>query len=115
MQTQILNKLLRPLSEGLVRRLGEFLRLNPETSVPATDDRVLQMAEQLMLDAVRENASDIHFDPDTDHVLVRLRVDGTLRDAVQLSRPRGEQLLRHFKVLANLDPTPAIKPVDGRI
>jgi general secretion pathway protein E len=115
MQALTPNKLLRPLSEELAQRLGEFLRLNPETAVAPTDETVSQMAGQLMLDAVREHASDIHFDPDADTILVRLRIDGALRDAVQLSRARGEQLIRHFKVLANLNPTPAIKPTDGRI
>jgi general secretion pathway protein E len=108
-------KWLRPLSEELVQRLGEFLRAQPDVAGPVSEEAVSRMAEQLMMDAVRENATDIHFDPDAGHVVVRLRIDGTLRDAVQLSRARGEQLIRHFKVLANLDPTPAIKPADGRI
>jgi general secretion pathway protein E len=115
MQLNMPNKLLRPLSEELVQRLAEFLRLNPETSAPPTEESITALANQLMADAVADNATDIHFDPDTDAILVRLRMDGTLRDAVRLSRARGEQLIRHFKVLANLDPTPAIKPADGRI
>ncbi len=108
-------KSLRPISEELVERLREFLRAEPDATAAASEEAVSRMAEQLMLDAVGENATDIHFDPDSDNILVRLRIDGTLRDALQLARPRGEQLLRHFKVLANLDPTPAIKPADGRI
>jgi type II secretory ATPase GspE/PulE/Tfp pilus assembly ATPase PilB-like protein len=108
-------KPLRPLSEQLVQRLTEFLRLNPEPPTPPTDEGAAALANRLMADAVAGNATDIHFDPDTDAVCVRLRIDGTLRDAVRLTRARGEPLIRHFKVLANLDPAAAIKPADGRI
>jgi type II secretory ATPase GspE/PulE/Tfp pilus assembly ATPase PilB-like protein len=115
MQLATTTKALRPLSEELVRRLREVMPGDSEVAAPATDERISTMAEQLMLDAVRENATDIHFEPDGETVLVRLRIDGTLRDALELPRTRGEQLLRRFKVLADLDPTPAIKPADGRI
>jgi len=93
----------------------EFLRLHPEPDTTPAEESARTLADQLLADAVAANATDIHFDPDPDAVLVRLRLDGTLRDAVRLSRTRGEQLIRHFKVLANLDPTPALKPADGRI
>jgi type II secretory ATPase GspE/PulE/Tfp pilus assembly ATPase PilB-like protein len=67
----------------------------------------------LLADAVRERASDIHLDSQSDQVRVRFRIDGTVRDAASVPMKRGVKLLRYLKVNSNLDPAPSLLPADS--
>src|SRR4051812_9887782 len=72
----------------------------------------LALAAALLEDAVRENASDIHLDPDRDGYNVRFRIDGVLVDTVRFERDRGLPLLRALKAHAELDPALTLRPQD---
>ena len=56
----------------------------------------------LFLDAVDLHASDIHFEPNPDGVLLRLRIDGVLRDAGQIPRDYYENILNRIKVQSGI-------------
>ncbi len=57
----------------------------------------------LILTAIRTRATDIHIEPKADYSLVRLRVDGTMVDAVRLRKDLAAKLVGVVKVLANID------------
>ena len=57
----------------------------------------------IMLLCFRSRATDIHVEPKMDDVHVRIRVDGTLLDAVSLSKEIGVKLLSAVKVLSDID------------
>lgn len=101
----------RPERRQLTERLRDFLQLD---AAQAESEDIRGLAQHLLADAVRERATDIHFQPASDGLRVRLRIDGILHDSMMLSPLQGERLLRCFKTLANIEPMPLTKPRDGR-
>jgi type IV pilus assembly protein PilB len=59
-------------------------------------------------------ASDIHIEPQQDHVAVRLRVDGVMLEGLRLPASLGAGLVSAVKVMADLDISEKRKPQDGR-
>ncbi len=78
------------------------------------DVAVVRIVNQLVQGAVRERASDIHFEPSEGGVRVRYRVDGVLREATGLPKSSQAELLSRIKVMADLDITERRRPQDGR-
>jgi general secretion pathway protein E len=73
------------------------------------------MLNAMLSQAVREGASDIHFEPFEANSVVRYRVDGTLRDVVRPRRGLHAALVSRIKIMANLDIAEKRLPQDGRI
>ena len=65
--------------------------------------------------AVKENASDIHFDPEERGLRVRMRIDGMLRDVERPPVEMAPAVIAHLKILANLDISEKRQPQDGRL
>ncbi|HXG12056.1 MAG TPA: ATPase, T2SS/T4P/T4SS family [Gemmataceae bacterium] len=103
----------RPEFGHLTQRLREFLQREPGVP-PGSPEHIVLLGHQLLLDAVRERATDIHLQPESNGLRVRLRIDGSLHDAILLSPEQGERLIRRFKALAEIDPVPLRRPVDSR-
>jgi general secretion pathway protein E len=57
----------------------------------------------IMLVCFRSRATDIHIEPKTDDVHVRIRVDGTMVDVVRLNKELGLKLLSAVKVVSDID------------
>ena len=57
-----------------------------------------EIVDEIIKDAVLYHASDIHFDPQVDTVIIRFRVDGTLRQAGELPKEQYENILNRIKV-----------------
>lgn len=75
---------------------------------------IVQAVEMLLTQAVRDRASDIHIEPQEDHLLIRLRIDGVLHDAVRLPRGVHTAIMTRIKVLANLNIAERRRPQDGQ-
>ena len=76
---------------------------------------VIRLINALFTQALREGASDIHIEPFELRLLVRLRVDGTLRDLVEPPRSLHGALVSRVKIMARLDIAEKRLPQDGRI
>src|SRR5207244_2601205 len=70
---------------------------------PTSDAPVIRMINALLLQALREQASDIHFEPYEARSVVRFRVDGVLRDIIEPPRALHAALVSRLKVMASLD------------
>jgi general secretion pathway protein E len=70
-------------------------------------------ADALLSDAVSARATDLHLDPFPDHYRVRLRIDGIIVDAVEVSYDQGRRLVNQFKAMATLDPIPSVRCNEG--
>lgn len=92
---------------------SELLRHAKKKSVVARATTP-QLAEALLRDAIRERATDLHLDSQTQGVLVRMRIDGLVHDAVLLDAKLGKQLLNQLKGLARLDPVTRFVAEDAR-
>jgi general secretion pathway protein E len=108
------------LREGLANE-ADLARLMQE--LPASEDLlddgaqapVIRMINALLLQALRERASDLHFEPYEARAVVRFRIDGMLRDIVEPPRALHGALVSRLKIMAGLDIAEKRLPQDGRI
>jgi type II secretory ATPase GspE/PulE/Tfp pilus assembly ATPase PilB-like protein len=90
----------------------------PGTSeISENDSTVVRLAKQIILDAQRARASDIHLEPrgNAQETVVRFRVDGTCFDYQRLPPTLRHPLVARLKVMAGLDIAERRKPQDGKI
>ena len=76
---------------------------------------VIKLANLILREAVRQNASDIHLEPDQSRGIVRFRVDGVLRPYMHIPLAALNRVISRFKVTARLDIANRVRPQDGRI
>lgn len=74
----------------------------------------VRIVNELIERAVFSGASDIHFEPLADELLVRLRVDGQLHEYQRIDQSYAERVLNRIKVLAQLDIAEKRLPQDGK-
>src|SRR5437764_2219193 len=80
-----------------------------------TQAPVIRMINALLLQALRERASDLHFEPYEARSVVRFRVDGVLHDVIEPPRALHAALVSRLKIMASLDIAEKRLPQDGRI
>jgi general secretion pathway protein E len=79
------------------------------------DERqISEQVRQLILDALECRASDIHFEPMPQGLLVRFRIDGLLKEVALMPPVLSKVVLARVKVLAELDIANQRTPQDGR-
>ncbi|MNK13162.1 Type II secretion system protein E [compost metagenome] len=81
----------------------------------ADDAPVIRMINGIIAEAVRAGASDIHLEPYESALVVRMRVDGVLRESLSLNPRITPLLVSRIKVMARLDIAEKRVPQDGRI
>ncbi len=64
--------------------------------------------------AVERGASDIHIQPEAEHILIRLRIDGILKEIEKIPKDILNKIVSRVKVLANLNISEIRHPQDGR-
>ncbi|QTH20665.1 type II secretion system ATPase GspE [Rhizorhabdus wittichii] len=79
------------------------------------DSPVIRLINALLLQAVRDGASDIHVETQEKRLIVRFRIDGVLRDVVEPKRALAPLLVSRIKVMARLDIAEKRVPQDGRV
>ncbi len=88
----------------------------PEDLLETEDDApIIRLINALLAQSVKENASDIHIEPFENRLVVRLRVDGVLREILQPPRALAPLITSRVKVMAKLDIAEKRLPQDGRI
>jgi type IV pilus assembly protein PilB len=75
---------------------------------------VVRVVEQIVREAVRQHASDIHMEPRSDSLQIRFRVDGVLQTYTTLSKELQQYILSRVKILAGEDISETRKPQSGR-
>jgi type IV pilus assembly protein PilB len=80
-----------------------------------SDGPIVRLVNSIIFQAAEDGASDVHFEPQEDALLVRFRVDGVLRIAQRIPRQLLSGVVTRMKVLAKLDIAERRKPQDGRI
>ena len=76
---------------------------------------IVDIANQIIIDAVIMNASDIHFDPEENYLKIRIRIDGDLRDYTIVQNKYKRNLITRVKLLAGMNITESRLPQDGAI
>jgi len=81
-----------------------------------TDDApIIRLINGVIAEAVRNGASDIHIEPYEQALVVRMRIDGVLREVLNLNARITPLLVSRVKVMARLDIAEKRVPQDGRI
>jgi type IV pilus assembly protein PilB len=80
-----------------------------------SDGPLVRLVNALIFQAAEENASDVHFEPQEDALVIRFRVDGVLREVQRVPKRMAPGVTTRLKVLAKLDIAERRKPQDGRI
>ncbi len=98
----------------LSRLLQEIPQI--EDLLESQDDApVIRLINALFTQALRDGASDIHIEPFETRSLVRLRIDGTLRDLFEPARALHAAIVSRVKIMSQLDIAEKRLPQDGRI
>ena len=80
-----------------------------------TKTPVTQIADYIIISASKHNASDIHFDPREEGMMVRFRIDGDCQDYTFVPKAYEKNLTTRLKLLANMNITESRLPQDGAI
>ncbi len=82
--------------------------------VHANDAPVVRYVNLLLMEAVRDGASDIHFEPGENACSVRLRVDGVLHPVTPPPKSLYPAIITRIKILSEMDIAERRLPLDGR-
>lgn len=67
------------------------------------EDSIVTLTRNILLEAVRNSASELHIEPQAERILIRYRVNGQLQNGQELQRGMQADLLRRYKLMAGLD------------
>jgi type IV pilus assembly protein PilB len=81
----------------------------------ASDNQIVKLLNLVLLQAIKDRASDIHFEPFENEFKMRYRIDGVLYEMVPPPKHLGPAITSRVKVMANLDIAERRLPQDGRI
>jgi type IV pilus assembly protein PilB len=76
---------------------------------------LVRLVNSIIFQAAEDGASDVHFEPQEDSLVVRLRIDGVLHEVQRIPKRMMAGVTTRLKVLAKLDIAERRKPQDGRI
>ncbi|MGH3051198.1 MAG: GspE/PulE family protein, partial [Gaiellaceae bacterium] len=88
----------------------EDLRTNGAASAPA-----ISLVNSLLTRAIEAHASDVHFEPQADEMVVRARVDGVMRRLGEVDHDLQPSVTSRLKIMAELDIAEKRAPQDGRV
>src|SRR6202049_3779452 len=85
-------------------------KLAKDTQMPP----VVRLANLILSGAAKDGASDIHMEPKENHLQVRYRVDGLLRDVIKIPKSQQAAVISRIKIMSGMDITDRRRPQDGR-
>lgn len=89
---------------------------SPKDLLELTEEApIIRLLNALLMQAVKEKASDIHIEPYEKELEVRMRVDGLLHSVLTPPKIIQDALISRIKIMANLDIAERRLPQDGRI
>ena len=86
-----------------------------ELASAASDNKVVRLINLVLLQAIKDKASDIHFEPFEDEFKMRYRIDGVLYELIPPPQHLALPIVSRIKVMSNLDIAERRLPQDGRI
>ena len=76
---------------------------------------VVEIVNEILVDASNKGASDIHFDPYEEYMKIRIRIDGSLSDYAEVPNTIKKNLVTRVKIIAGMNITETRLPQDGAI
>ena len=81
----------------------------------SNDTPIIKLINGVISQAIKARASDIHFEPYEDRIVVRFRVDGILREVLSQDSKISSVLISRIKIISGLDISERRLPQDGRV
>ena len=76
---------------------------------------IVDIVNEILVDAAKRGASDIHFDPYEEYLLIRIRIDGDLLNYAEVPNNIRDYLITRVKTIAKMNITESRRPQDGAI
>jgi type IV pilus assembly protein PilB len=87
-----------------------------EDIAESTDDTpAVKLVHATLAQAIEDGASDIHFEPQEQDMIVRARIDGVTRSVATIPKPMQLGVISRLKIMGNLDIAERRAPQDGRV
>jgi type II secretory ATPase GspE/PulE/Tfp pilus assembly ATPase PilB-like protein len=86
-----------------------------DQSLPVRGESAAKFVEGVIRQAIRERASDIHWEPGEDGLRVRFRIDGILYDKQKFNKKLERNMISRIKILCGMDIAESRRPQDGRM
>lgn len=113
-QAQSLDAVARRVIEELSGEQAANLEV-AEQSSDILDSTGVRIVDLMLNRAIQDRASDIHIEPRERILKIRFRIDGVLRDVMDLPKAVQSDVITRIKVMAEMDITERRRPQDGRI
>jgi type IV pilus assembly protein PilB len=97
-----------------VKESAEEVNLD-QLAASSGEEPVIKLANLIVLQAIKDRASDIHLEPFEKQMRLRYRIDGVLADATPPPKQMQLALTSRFKIMSNLDIAERRLPQDGRM
>ena len=99
----------------LLQQDGPAQPRDEEEANEVDDAPVVKFIQKVLIDAINEGASDVHFEPYEKFYRIRVRTDGILRDIAQPPLVLKDKIAARIKVISRLDISEKRVPQDGRM
>ncbi len=104
------------MEDSAVEITDDTVKVDLQYSGPADDSSpIINLVNFLVMQALRQGASDIHIEPGRRRTTVRFRVDGQLHEVLQPRRDLHAAIISRIKVIAKMDIAEHRLPQDGRV
>lgn len=105
------------LGELVTEAQAEAMEEAASGGLDENDSAIVRLANQIIADAYRQNASDIHIEPygEKRETVVRFRVDGECFEYMKIPQSYRRAIVSRIKIMASLDIAERRKPQDGKI
>ncbi|GKX63002.1 type II secretion system protein GspE [Pragia fontium] len=103
------------LIEAAQQKNTETSSINELSGKDHDDEPVVQFINQVIRQALQRRASDIHFEPYSQHYRIRLRIDGALQETLSPPLALAPQLIARLKIMAQLNIAERRLPQDGQL
>lgn len=117
-ESQTMTDLLKNLGDDVSKQLGEALgegMSEKDVERIANETPIVRFVQLILLQAIQDRASDIHFEPFEDEFRIRYRVDGALYELAPPPKHLALPVTSRIKVMSNLNIAERRLPQDGRI
>ena len=115
-QTETIQDLVKDIdTEEMQVRTDEEVQDISKLEEMASSAPVVKLVNLVLFTAIRDQASDIHFEPFEDEFKIRYRIDGSLLEMQPPPRQLSLAIINRIKIMANLDIAERRVPQDGRI
>ncbi len=103
--------------DGILNEIetGEIDFRGLQSSADEYSQPVVRLIDSILTDAVKHDASDIHFEPEASFLRIRYRIDGMLRQIRSLHKTYWPAMAVRIKVLSGMNIAETRAPQDGRI